>query len=174
MEQIQEYFRRIVSKEAYGFFAVFSRFEYAMKKSGMIKNGTFASWSQLGECLPNDFFKAVRDNDATDILFTDPPRLLIPLLEIGRKSVQFEERGTPPKGLNQLFDGLKTIRNNLLHGDKHHDDRRDQKLIVAALVVLNMVYEAAHKSEDGLRFVADLDYGLKQMLPDTECEGERA
>ncbi len=49
---------------------------------------------------------------------------------------------------------------NLFHGDKAHDDRRDTELMAAALFILNAAYEVAENDQAFNRFVAAMEYGL--------------
>ena len=67
---------------------------------------------------------------------------------------------TQPQDAASLFDSIKTARNNLFHGNKAHDNRRDTELMSAALFVLNAAYEDAENDHAFNEFIAAMEYGL--------------
>lgn len=60
-----------------------------------------------------------------------------------------------PSGNSTLFDAVKKVRNNLLHGDKQYKAQRDLALIQAALVVLNEVYSCVEENLNYAAFIAE-------------------
>lgn len=158
MTKLQDYYRTKVAQEAYDLFAVFAKFEYAMKKSGYRReNYPDAAWLAFAANLPDHFFEQMKIAPEAAIYFEDPPDHLVNSPEGG---VQWS--GTPkvPANAGELFDSIKTARNNLFHGDKRHDNRRDTALMQAALFILNAAFDAAHTLEAFDGFIAEMEYGL--------------
>jgi hypothetical protein len=156
---LQDYYRHKVGQEAFDFFAVFSRFEYAMK-FGNLRQDTRpeASWNKLAEALTASFYNAMKAAPEAVIYFTNPPGQLA--LKDGQ--VQFLPVDPPRDGV-ELFKALKRARDNLFHGDKRHDSRRDSDLMIAGLFVLNHAFrtaEAAHDKPALQDFVARMEFGL--------------
>ena len=138
MTKLQDYYRHKVGQEAFDFFAVFSRFEYAMKFGLLRRDGgrVEASWSK----------------------FENPPGQLAPI----DGQVQFVPVDPPRDGV-ELFKALNRARDNLFHGDKRHDNGRDRALMVAGLFILNRAYETAEAAHDepALQdFVGRMEFGL--------------
>lgn len=158
MERLEEYFRTTVSQEAYDFFAVFSRFEYAMKRGGFrTRNGTSPAWDRFAMSLPQAFFEEVRGSQQALIYFREPPDYL---KANNNGGVEWSGSPTPPHEALTLFKSLKTARNNLFHGDKKHDHSRDVKLMQAGLHILNTAYHYASQDEVFSEFIAEMEYGL--------------
>lgn len=119
------------------FFAVFSRFEFALKKSG------FVYVNRYGRAAPNwdDFASAVSLqvvpgsdlSQAVDFLNHEPPQVQTSAHEWKYLKL----RGVPP--IATALDATQRVRNNLFHGGKHTPHSppgRDEKLVRAALTVL--------------------------------------
>lgn len=159
MTKLQDYYRHKVGQEAFDFFAVFSRFEYAMKFSALRQdNRPEASWYKLAEALTASFYNAMKAAPEAAIYFANPPGQLA--LQDG--TVQFVQVDPPRDGV-ELFKALKRARDNLFHGDKRHDNRRDADLMVAGLFILNRAYEAAEAAQDkpALQdFIGRMEFGL--------------
>lgn len=119
------------------FFAVFSRFEFALKDTGFcgIQRGraqpdwrTFAHdvENQIGTIQDQEFLQAIA------FLMEQPPRV---------QTTQNDWDDIPlPEGLAlAAIEAIKRVRNNLFHGGKHtpqSEPGRDHRLVESALVVL--------------------------------------
>jgi len=156
---LQDYYRQKVGPEAFDFFAVFSRFEYAMKFGSLRQdNRPEASWYKMAQVLGAAFYEAMKAAPEAAIYFENPPGQLA--LVDGQ--VQFVPVDPPGNGW-ELFQALKRARDNLFHGDKRHDNRRDSDLMIAGLFILNRAYEAAEAAHDepALQdFVGRMEFGL--------------
>ncbi|MNO99308.1 hypothetical protein D3C76_910740 [compost metagenome] len=158
MIQLQDYFRSRVSQAAYDLFAVFSRFEYAMKKGGFRRRDSAdAAWTKFANDLPADIFPRLRAAPEVAIYFDAPPDRLV--ADTG-EGVQWSGTPTTPSTLRELLDCIKIARNNLFHGDKRHDNRRDTELMAAALFVLNHIYESIEHEPKFDAFISEMEYGL--------------
>ncbi len=91
------------------------------------------------------------------IYFNHPPDHLI--LD-GADGVRWSDHPDVPNDTATLLDSIKTARNNLFHGDKAHDSRRDTELMAAALFILNAAYEDAERTPGFEQFIAAMEYGL--------------
>lgn len=159
MTTLQEYYRHKVGPEAFDFFAVFSRFEYAMKFGNLRQdNRPEASWYKMAQALGAAFYEAMKAKPEAAIYFENPPGQLA----LVDDQVQFVPVAPPSNGW-ELFQALKRARDNLFHGDKRHDNGRDQALMVAGLFILNHAYEtaeAAHNQPALQDFVGRMEFGL--------------
>lgn len=91
---LQDYYRHKVGQEAFDFFAVFSRFEYAMKFGCFRQdNRPEASWHKLAEALTASFYEAIKAAPDAAIYFAIPPGQL----ELKDGKVDFAPVD-PPKG----------------------------------------------------------------------------
>ena len=156
---LQDYYRYKVGQEAFDFFAVFSRFEYAMKFDALRQdNRPEASWHKLADALTTSFYDAMKAAPEAKIYFEKPPdQLKLKNGQVGFAPVE------PPRDGQELFKALKRARNNLFHGDKRHDNRRDSDLMGAGLFILNCAFEAAAAAHDkpALQgFVGKMEFGL--------------
>jgi hypothetical protein len=155
MTNIAERNRGRISPEGYDLFAVFSRFEYAMKKGGFRRQeNAEAAWHSFAARLPENFFERMRNAPEAAIYFTAPPKMLERDVTGG---VRWSEGRNPPRSTSDLFDCIKTARNNLFHGDKQHDNQRDAELMLAALFILQSAYDDACKTEGFAAFVTHMD-----------------
>jgi hypothetical protein len=128
------------------FFALFSRWEYALKKSGeFVRRGVFGQaeadwnkyagrWTVLSCSLNDPAFVAARE-----YLVTNPPKRLC--LENNELCWQPNPRRLDEIDSEYLFRIIRDIRNNLFHGGKYHDGpaeelARDHCLIDSAITVL--------------------------------------
>jgi hypothetical protein len=108
------------------FFITFSRFEYALKRSGYLrqdKANVNPDWDAFGT---RDENKRSFDSDASadlrqavEYLLKHPPQKQI---RTGKDS--FEYRTRPLRGQSGLHEAvlaIRRVRNNLFHGGKFHD-----------------------------------------------------
>lgn len=156
--KLEEYYRPRLSEVGYDLLAVFSRFEYAMKKGGFRRaKYPDAAWHAFAEQLPQSFFQKMQGADQARIYFEEPPDHLVASDDGG-----VEWSGTPsvPNDAASLFQSIKTARNNLFHGDKKHENNRDTQLMEAALFVLNEAYKEAEGNEGFNKFLNAMEFGL--------------
>jgi hypothetical protein len=135
------------------FFAVFSRFEYALKRSGILnKKITWAEadWKSFAKTL-RGAFGAVKEEGfkaACQYLKRYPPRRQVRLSsnELGWED---SSRNSGHSDEEYLLRLVATIRNNLFHGGKYpdsdggpmDDSARNRRLLEAGLVILNQCLE---------------------------------
>ena len=157
MIYLQNYYRERVSQVAYDLFAVFSRFEYAMKKGGFRRDGSAdAAWQKFANSLPLETFLRLRASPEAAIYFDSPPDRLV----VDGESVRWSGQVRAPENSVELLECIKVARNNLFHGDKRHNNRRDNDLMAAALFILNHIYEAIEQDPKFRFFVDAMEYGL--------------
>jgi hypothetical protein len=122
------------------FFAVFSRFEFALKESGFVKGEGRASpdWQRFArECI----LEVAQDSPlavSMGYLLAYPPQIQTPNLKW--KDVVLQGKTDVAKAL----ESLQRVRNNLFHGGKHPPNSppgRDTELVSASLAVLYAVLE---------------------------------
>lgn len=118
-------------------FAVFARFEFALKELGFIRPGDIAepAWRRFAEEMA-DSIRVYRGSElekAIDFLCREPP-------QVQTGQLNWEERQLHgATKIEQSLDAVKRIRNNLFHGGKHTPHSlpgRDEQLIRSSLIVL--------------------------------------
>jgi hypothetical protein len=127
------------------FFIVFSRCEYALKRSGFT-NGQDGvkvepNWDKYIKLLKADF-NADRTDElkaAVDYLENNPPKKQI----LSKSKLAWCEQKMPQNRpqLFWLLDLVKTVRNNLFHGAKYphaeiQDPARNKLLLESSLLIL--------------------------------------
>ena len=121
------------------FFAVFQRFEYALKKHKQflmhksLNEKAIASWDEFGNSLGEPFFNRMKSDQRSKVLFNRPVKKQI-INASGE--CDFEENPVAPTKAKELFESIRTVRNNLFHGGKSVIIYRDEELIGASLFVL--------------------------------------
>ena len=120
------------------FFAVFSRFEFALKEGGYVKGEGRASpdWQRFARevVLEADGPVAV----SLGYLIAYPPQIQTP--DLKWKSLALQGKTDRAKAL----ESIQRVRNNLFHGGKHPPlsaPGRDAELVQASLTVLYAVLE---------------------------------
>lgn len=129
------------------FFFTFSRFEYALKASGLVVQGRFGEavpdWNSYTDQLRGRF-QGVRDPrfvDACAYLRNDPPRKQV----IANNRLDWQKSRPGPRDYDEryLLCLVRTIRNNLFHGGKmpfgvgpDPDAARNRRLLEIGIVVL--------------------------------------
>lgn len=130
------------------FFALFSRFEYSLKRTGCLKPSDKAepNWDMYANSVRGQF-AAVQDNafqNAITLLLKEPPKTQIAIgndldwIETVPGNGEFHER--------YVLRLVSTVRNNLFHGGKFStrpvtDEGRNRDLLEAAMVVLKRCLE---------------------------------
>ena len=155
MSYLAAHFRERFPANGYDLVALFSRFEYAMKKGGFRQNNrAAASWRNFANKLPENFFTKMQNTPEAKIFFEAPPDHLEPVGD----SVEWSGDPKMPQNVIDLFDCIRVVRNNLFHGDKRRDNHRDEALISAAIFILQSAYEVAVASKKFQRFVSEMEY----------------
>lgn len=122
------------------FFAVFSRFEFALKESGYVKGEGRASpdWKRFAR----EFTLEVAPDSPLAIsmgyLLAYPPQVQSPNLKWKDEALQ----GATDRA--KALESVQRVRNNLFHGGKHPPmsaPGRDTDLVTASLAVLYAVLE---------------------------------
>lgn len=139
-------------QRAVQFFQVFSRFECAMKRSGVYADGgekeVKADWDKLAVDLGDDFLREVIESGIAPALLQKPPKKQI---KLPNDSLGWREMGSISNTLD-LFLAIRRARNNLIHGGKYQDgggghtdivdgSERDDVLLRESLNVLALAYE---------------------------------
>lgn len=124
------------------FFMVFSRFDFALKRGGFVLGNVGgraeANWDVFANALGIEFFNTVRLVPEVGIFFNNPPKKLM-VMEDG--SADFAD-AEPPTSSAELFVTVRRVRNNLFHGEKFWVGERDENLMNAALLVLDLAFNA--------------------------------
>jgi hypothetical protein len=127
------------------FFAMFSRFEFALKRSKYSKTGgpggVSADWEAFSKNLGKKFFDKIRESGKASTFLSKPPKKQV--LADGDLSWKAVAN---PSNVNELFGAIRRVRNNLLHGAKYStgveaDAIRDQRLLEEASWVLHVALE---------------------------------
>jgi len=130
---------------AVSFFATFSRFEFALKRSKYSKTGgsggVSADWDAFSKILGNKFLDKIRESGKAATLLNNPPKKQV--LVDGDLSWKVVAN---PSNVNELFGAIRRVRNNLFHGAKYStgveaDAVRDQRLLEEASWVLHVALE---------------------------------
>ena len=124
------------------FFAVFSRFEFALKESGYWKTGHNAAaepnWDKFAADVSNSFQngQSAEVAQAVTYLLNEPPmRQIIENNSLNWRPLVFPNSSQTHK----VLLAVRTIRNNLFHGGKHTPHSppgRDERLVKASLTVI--------------------------------------
>jgi hypothetical protein len=125
--------------------AVFSRFEYALKRAGFAtgdQQKVAANWDKLAADLA-DVWNPHRTDElrkAVEYITQIPPRKQV--LDNGTLKWVENVRPAAEPPLQSLIIHIRAIRNNLFHGGKYPSappvaPERDTRLIQAALVILD-------------------------------------
>jgi hypothetical protein len=136
------------------FFAVFSRFEYSLKRSGFLKAGERAEPN--GDTYANSLqgsFGGIQDQafrDAVAFLVTEPPSTqVVSGTDLGWKSTV---QGNGEHHERFVLRLVSTVRNNLFHGGKYphplgpmDDVARNRRLLEAGFMILVQCLELSER-----------------------------
>lgn len=119
------------------FFAVFSRFEFALKESGFVyvtRYGRAApDWNAFATTATLQVHPDSELDEAINFINREPPQVQVS----ARGWRQMPLRGTSP--VATALDAAQRVRHNLFHGGKHTPHSapgRDEALVRAALEIL--------------------------------------
>lgn len=146
------------------FFAIFSRFECALKcqdcqKKAKAEDGDNAKayWEEYAEYLDTKSELCEKIKAAAEDLLKEPPQQQI----VGE--VRWKTPHDSAKGVLNIFLKVKRVRNNLFHGGKFasgngwYDKDKDQKLVETSLKILYICLE--DKNPVTKAFFDELDLG---------------
>ena len=136
------------------FFAVFSRFEYSLKRSGFLKAGEKAepNWDTYTNSL-RERFGGVQDQafqDAVAFLVKEPPRTQV----VSGSDLDWKATVQGHGEYHERFvlRLVSTVRNNLFHGGKYppplgpmDDVARNRRLLEAGITVLAQCLELSER-----------------------------
>ena len=133
-------------RECVEFFVTFSRFEYALKRSGYlrsVKEGAKAEpgWDKCASDLGEAFFTQIYESTQVTELFKRPPRKQV----VQNGEIRWKET-EQINTVKDLFVAIRKIRNNLFHGGKYptgpiEEAARNKKLLSGTLWVLEQALE---------------------------------
>jgi hypothetical protein len=136
-----------VPKElALGFLGVFSRFEYALKRAGYVKDKrTHVSpdWVTFGKDLAALDPAALTSVSAScPYLLANPPKKQV--LRLG--ALDWEALPKEKSQIEDILASIRTVRNNLFHGGKFptgpvEEPLRDKQLITECLAALQTLLQ---------------------------------
>ena len=141
---------------AFDFFYWFSRFEFALKECGYLKNHELGApaepdWHEFAKKHQDDYRLTAA---AKDLIAANPLRQVI-----GRAGLEFVPIGLKdkPSDLEWVTRLARTVRNNLFHGGKHgektwDDPDRMRKLLPLVIRVLDELAEHAGIESDYRRW----------------------
>jgi hypothetical protein len=130
------------------FLGTFSRFEYALKRSGYVKGDEKridADWDRLGRDLSSADPKMLTPIlECCEYLQEQPPKKQV--LQDGQ--LAWRTRGASGgSAIEEVLLSVRTVRNNVFHGGKFPEGPvaeplRDEKLIRDCLAVMNLLLES--------------------------------
>ncbi len=130
---------------AVSLFAVFSRFECALKRSGNHygDGDAQANWDKFTIALGNQFFEEVCPSGNATLLIDKPPKKQVVVGGI----LDWQE-AAKATNVQELFVSVRRVRNNLFHGGKYpsgpvKDASRDEQLLAESLFVLDLALQRA-------------------------------
>lgn len=128
--------RAKLSEGAVKFIATFLRFEFALKEHGFCPEdgNALVEWGRVAKELGQTFYTSMQESGRAETIMRHPPK----------KQVSCDHRlewkpQDPPANVHELFEAVRRVRNNLLHGGKSgdpeddpEDPHRNEKLIKEA------------------------------------------
>jgi hypothetical protein len=144
------YFIELAPEDArliFEFFMVFSRFEFALKRSGYFRgdsNRAEPDWDKFCNTFSDGFDKTISPGfiQACEYYTTYPPRKQV----VKDNQVVWKEniQGKEECEFSWIIRSIRTVRNNLFHGGKFpYDQVRNNALLFHGLVILHevMIYD---------------------------------
>ena len=141
--------RVTLSKDAVKFIATILRFEFALKEDGFgpKKGKAFVEWGRVTKELGQTFYTRIQQSGKAETIMRRPPKK-----QVSRDHAPEWELQNPPANVEELFEAVRRVRNNLVHGGKAGDPEydpddpgRNEKLIGEAQWIIE---EALHQMED--------------------------
>ncbi len=140
--------RAKLSEEAVKFIATFLRFEFALKEDGFSPNANDAQvdWGRVTQELGCTFYTSIQESGKAETIMRRPPKK-----QVSRDHRLEWKPQDPPENVHELFEAIRRVRNNLVHGGKSgdpeddpDDPHRNENLIREAQWI---VEQALHKME---------------------------
>jgi hypothetical protein len=136
------------------FFALFSRFEYSLKRSGFLKTGEKAepNWDTYSNSIRGRF-EGIQDQvfqDAVAFLVKEPPKTQVVTGSALNWKATVQGNGECHERF--VLRLVTTVRNNLFHGGKYppplgpmNDVARNRRLLEAGITVLMQCLELSSR-----------------------------
>ena len=132
----------------YQFFACFSRFECALKRSGFLKvsktNGAEPHWNKYAKSLHGRFKNVAGQDfkDAVAFLLDEPPQRQVVDVVNGEKTLTWAKTSVKRKDEKNVLSLVSVVRNNLFHGGKYstgllEEPARNEDLLKATITILH-------------------------------------
>lgn len=125
------------------FFVAIARFDFALKRGGFLAGETdkkaSADWDGFASFLGPAFFNRMKEEPPARIFFEAPPKRLVVTSDGGSEFRDAE----PIANAQTLLLAVRLVRNNLFHGEKPGVNVRDEKLMTAALFILDSAFQVA-------------------------------
>jgi hypothetical protein len=131
------------SRLIFEFFMVFSRIEFALKRSGYFRgdsNRAEPDWEKFSNTYQGKFDRLISPEfqQACEYYITHPPKKQV----VHDDQVVWKEniQGEGESEFSWIIRSIRTVRNNLFHGGKFpYDQVRDNTLLFHGLVILQEV-----------------------------------
>lgn len=124
------------------FFAVFSRFEWALGQEGedytLTPPKVGINWNKVGQAFGDKFFQLIKADDPASRIISDPPRAIENVAGMG---LRFRTKPPECRDASAVFQALARIRNNLFHGWKVGLEADDRQHIADGNAVLQLAYD---------------------------------
>jgi hypothetical protein len=111
-----------LSAGAQKFIGTFLRFEFALKEDGFCpkRGDALVEWGRVITKLGPTFFETIRKSGKAETILQQPPKKQISL----DHRLDWQSQGTP-NNIHELFEAIRRVRNNLVHGGKSGDPEND-------------------------------------------------
>lgn len=98
--------------------ATFMRFEFALKEAGFCPQdgNALVEWGRVTKELGSTFYENVKQSGRAETLMSNPPKK-----QVSRERRLGWEDQDAPANVHELFEAVRRVRNNLLHGGKSGD-----------------------------------------------------
>ncbi len=137
---------------SFDFFYWFSRFEFALKENGYLKDATVGAkaepnWKAFVEKWSVNYVPSAA---ALNLVAANPKRQVVGVTELEFRDVGFDDN---PSELGKVVRLASTVRNNLFHGGKHGHDNwddpaRTEMLLTLSITLLNELADLAGIEND--------------------------
>ena len=142
-----------LKNNAFEFFYWFSRFEFALKENGYLKDKNVGA---KAEAHWDDFINEYKNGysvseEAKELIRLHPKRQMV--ADLGKLEWKPVGISHCNNDLCRIITMLKTVRNNLFHGGKHGDQEvdvleRSIKLVVVCKIILDQLAKLANFEDD--------------------------
>jgi len=140
---IQKFIQANSNDLAFDFFIIFSRFEFALKARGYMRDssgGVIVDWNKFAEDVDGDIMQSEDSQfiSALNYIKGNPPKKQ--MIEDGKLSWK-TDNSIEDFTFNRLLVLLRRIRNNLFHGGKfikgyEEDISRDEQLLKSGIIII--------------------------------------